>query len=43
MRDSIIEKFEERIISLEDQLNHLFLKINGIGAEEADENESGLK
>jgi hypothetical protein len=33
-RDSIIEKFEEKIISLEDQLNHLSLEIKGIRAEE---------
>jgi hypothetical protein len=31
-RDSIIEKFEERIVSLEDQLNHLFLEIKGVRA-----------
>jgi hypothetical protein len=42
-RDVIIEKFEERIVSIEDQLNHLSLKINGIGAGEEDKKkESGL-
>src|SRR2546423_9524588 len=42
-RDSIIEKFEERIVSLEDQLSHLSLKINGIRAEEEDKKkERGL-
>jgi hypothetical protein len=35
-RNSILEKYEERIVSLEDQLNHLSLKINEIGAEEED-------
>jgi len=33
-RGSIIEKFEERIVSLEDQLNHLSLEIKGVRAEE---------
>ena len=33
-RDSIIEKFEGRIVSLEDQLNQLSLEIKGIRAEE---------
>ena len=33
-RDSIIEKFEERIVSLEDQVNQLSLEIKGIRAEE---------
>ena len=33
-RDSIIEKFEGRIISLEDQVNQLSLEIKGIRAEE---------
>ncbi len=28
-RDSIIDKFEERIVSLEDQLNHLSFEIKG--------------
>jgi hypothetical protein len=32
--DSIIEKFEERIASLEDQLNHLSLEIKGIRADD---------
>jgi hypothetical protein len=42
--DSIIEKFEERIASLEDQLNHLSLKIKGIAAEEEDQKkECGLR
>ncbi len=42
-RDSIFDKFEERIASLEDQLNHLSLKIKGIAAEEVDQKkESGL-
>src|SRR5437899_6037582 len=31
-RDSIIEKFEERIVSLEDQLNHLSLEIKEVRA-----------
>jgi hypothetical protein len=35
-RDSIIEKFEEKIVSLEDQLNHLSLEIKGRRAEEQD-------
>jgi hypothetical protein len=35
-RDSIIEKFEGRIVSLEDQLNQLSLEIKGIRAEEED-------
>jgi hypothetical protein len=33
-RDSIIEKFEGRIVSLEDQVNQLSLEIKGIRAEE---------
>jgi hypothetical protein len=33
-RDSIIEKFEERIVSLEDQLKHLSFEIKGLRAEE---------
>jgi hypothetical protein len=33
-RNSILEKFEERIVSLEDQLNHLALELKGIRAEE---------
>ena len=42
-RDSIFEKFEARIISLEDQINHLSLEINGIAAEEEDQKkERGL-
>ena len=42
-RDSIIEKFEERLISFEDQLNHLSLEIKGIRAEEQEKKkESGL-
>jgi ATP-dependent protease HslVU (ClpYQ) peptidase subunit len=42
-RDSIIEKFEERIVSIEDHLNQLSLKINGIGAEDEEKKkESGL-
>ena len=42
-KDSIFDKFEERIASLEDQLNHLSLKIKGIAAEEVDQKkESGL-
>ena len=31
-RDSIVEKFEERIVSLEDQLNHLSLEIKEVRA-----------
>ena len=42
-KDSIFEKFEARIISLEDQINHLSLEINGIAAEEEDQKkERGL-
>jgi hypothetical protein len=42
-RDSIIEKFEERIVSIEDHLNQLSLKIKGVRAEEEDKKkESGL-
>ena len=33
-RDSIIEKFEERIVSLEEQINQLSLEIKGLRAEE---------
>jgi hypothetical protein len=36
-RDSIIEKFEERMVSLEDQLNHLSLKMKEIRAEEEED------
>jgi flavorubredoxin len=35
-RNSIIEKFEERIVSLEEQLIHLSLKIKGIRTEQED-------
>jgi len=35
-RDSILEKFEERIVALEDQLNELSLKIKAKTAEEED-------
>jgi hypothetical protein len=41
-RDSIIEKFEEKIISLEDQLNHLSLEIKGIRAEEEERKKEGV-
>jgi hypothetical protein len=42
-RDVIIEKFEERIISIEDQLNLSSLKIKGVRAEEQEnKKESGL-
>jgi len=42
-RDSLFEKFEARIISLEDQLHQLSLEIKGKTAEEEDEKkESGL-
>jgi hypothetical protein len=42
-RDVIIEKFEERIASIEDQLNQLSLKIKGVRAEEQEnKKESGL-
>jgi hypothetical protein len=41
-RDSIIEKFEERIVSLEDQLIHLSLKINGKGVEEEDKKKESI-
>jgi hypothetical protein len=34
--DSIVEKFEGKIVSLEDQLNQLSLEIKGIRAEEED-------
>jgi len=41
--DSIIEKFEERIVSLEDQLSHLSMEIKGTRAGEEDQKkESGL-
>ena len=33
-KDSIIEKFEGRMVSLEDRLNQLSLEIKGIGADE---------
>jgi hypothetical protein len=35
-RNSILEKYEERIVLIEEQLNQLCLKINRIGAEEED-------
>ena len=35
-RDSIIDKFEEKIVSLEDQLNHLSFEIKGKKAEAED-------
>jgi flavorubredoxin len=35
-RDSMTEKFEERIVSLEDQINQLSLEIKGRRAEEQD-------
>jgi hypothetical protein len=41
-RDSIIEKFDERIVSLEDQLNHLSLKINGMRAESEDKKKESV-
>ena len=42
-RDVIIEKFEERIVSIEDQLNQSSLKIKGVRAEEQEnKKESGL-
>lgn len=41
-RNSILEKYEERIVSLEDQLSHLSLKINGIGAEEEDNKKESI-
>jgi hypothetical protein len=42
-RDSIIEKLEERIVSIEDQLNQLSLIIKGVRAEEQEnKKESGL-
>jgi hypothetical protein len=42
-RDVIIEKFEERIVSIEDQLNLSSLKIKGVRAEEQEnKKESGL-
>jgi hypothetical protein len=42
-RDSILEKFEERIVSIEEQLNHVSLEIKGIAAEEqGKKKESGL-
>ncbi|MDQ6667555.1 MAG: hypothetical protein M3Y53_04915 [Thermoproteota archaeon] len=42
-RDATIEKFEGRIVSLEDHLNHLSLEIKGRRAEEEDQKkESGL-
>jgi hypothetical protein len=39
-RDSIIDKFEERIALLEEQLNHLSLKINGIRADKEEKKKS---
>ena len=42
-RDSIIEKFEEMIVLLEDQLNHLSLKINGIPVEVEDKKKESAK
>jgi hypothetical protein len=42
-RDSIIEKLEERIVSIEDQLNQLSLIIKGVRTEEQEnKKESGL-
>jgi len=42
-RDSIFEKFEARIISLEDQINHLSLEIKGLAPhEQGKKKESGL-
>ncbi len=41
-KDSIIEKFEERIVSIEKQLQHLSLKIKGTGAEEEKRKQSAL-
>src|SRR6266516_7177985 len=38
-RDSILEKFEERIVLIEDRLNHLSLKIKGTGTEEEEKKE----
>jgi archaellum component FlaC len=35
-RDSRIDKFEERIVSLEDQLNHLSMEIKGKTRQEED-------
>jgi hypothetical protein len=41
-KDSIIEKFEERVVSLEDQLNQLSLKIMGIVVEEEDKKKESV-
>ena len=41
-RDSTIEKLDGKIISLEDQLNHLSSEINGIRAEEEKKKESTI-
>src|SRR5438128_4426081 len=42
-RGSIIEKFEERFVSPEDQLNHLSLAIKGVrAADEEKEKESAI-
>jgi hypothetical protein len=38
-RDSILEKFEKRIVSIEDRLNHFSLKIKGTGAAEEEKKE----
>ena len=35
-KDSIIEKFEQRIVSLQDQINYLSLELKVIRAEEQD-------
>src|SRR5437660_10787047 len=41
-RDSIIEKFDERFVSFEEQLNHLSLKINGIRADTEEKKKSAM-
>jgi len=38
-RESILENFEKRIVSIEDQLNHLSLQIKGTGAAEEEKKE----
>lgn len=40
-RNLIIDKFEERIVSLEDQLNHLSFEIKGKRGEQEDKKKDG--
>ena len=41
-KDSIFEKFEERIVSIENRLQQLSLKIKGTAEEEGEKKESAL-